>query len=594
MDIMEEEEEIPVKYRLSGETDWQFKSEAVMKLGKTEWAIRLKLCRQAENLRYYSLHVALLTLGHQSRIQIKCSREGETNPDWLQEYTFGGIQSNLINPCLMQVSEEQLQEKVTFLVELKLLSDVETTVFNWPSEVSFPRADYTLKVEDKMLKLDSAYLKRRNPLLGYLFEDEEKKEYVVDNFQFEDLVDAFGILQHKWELPANRLLHLIPIARKLGFDIWGKSLNREFSQLMYADPVKIVPEENEEPTMIQNNTALKWTVESFEMIGSSTLPDNQNLLVNWGEENKNCVIYMYTQDILGVKYLSLGFQMSRPSTSTESFNENVNVTDESDSTNPEDIRSKYFDVDIHLINGEGVRLISDKIHRIKEDPYILVGSPVFAPFEEVMKHSTDGKIHFEINWIENHDEEEDDVRKFKMPGVTNGEIVCEGKVVKINKEYLSQQSEYFRGMFSKRFKEGEQECINLPIEQFNVLKMALELVYNRRLVLTDIEISLILDFADRTCFKSIIDGLQRQLWGSKVMDVSDKKWLAEQFMLTDLEMKCSMEENEETLKVARASRKRTRPVDFVDDPLQPPPAPNPERVLQELEELPVLNQQSTV
>lgn len=34
---MDDEEEIPVKYKLDGETEWQVKKEAVMKLGKTEW-----------------------------------------------------------------------------------------------------------------------------------------------------------------------------------------------------------------------------------------------------------------------------------------------------------------------------------------------------------------------------------------------------------------------------------------------------------------------------------------------------------------------------------------------------------------------------
>uniref|UniRef100_A0A1I7V343 BTB domain-containing protein n=1 Tax=Caenorhabditis tropicalis TaxID=1561998 RepID=A0A1I7V343_9PELO len=582
MEIVEEEEEIPVKYRLRGETDWQLKKEAVMKLGKTEWAIRLKLCKQGENHHYYSLHVALLSPERVSRIQIKCTRDGETNSEWHQEYTFGDVQTVIVNPCLMKVSEQK-------------------------------------------------YLKRRAPLLGYLFEDEEKKSYNLDHVKFEDLVEAFGVFQHRWEISADRLLHLIPIARKLGFDIWGKSLNREFSQLVYrAEPLTIVPKDKEEPTKFQFNTTLKWSVEQIESIGLSTLPDNQNLMVTWEEQSRNwyfykyqldkglfffSIIYTYTQSILGLKYLSFGFQMSRPSTSSEPSYEEINETDDDDverSEYSEDTRTKYFDIDIHVINENGVRLISDKIRRIRDDEYTIVGSPVFALFEDVVRHSVDGTVQFEINWIENHDmeegeEDEDsvdceqnendeshkDIEKIRMPGVTNGEIQCEGKLLKINKEYLSQHSEYFRGMFSKRFKEGQQDSISLPMERFDTVKLSLELVYNRRLVLTDIEISRILDFADRTCFKTLIDGLQRQLWSSKVMDISDKKWLAEQFMLTDLEIKCTMEQNEEVLREARASRKRARPVDFEDDLIEAPPAPNPERVLQEIEDEPVLNQQSS-
>lgn len=608
MDIVEEEEEIPVKYRLRGETDWQLKKEAVMKLGKTEWAIRLKLCKQGDDHHYYSLHIALLTPGHTSRVHIKCSRENEANSDWEQEYTFGDVQSIVVNPCLMKIVENR--DKVTFIVELKLLTDSENTVFKMPKEINFPRGDYGLLVGDQKLMVDSEYLKRRAPLLGYMFENDEKKEYNVENVKFEDLVDAFGIFQHRWEMDADRLLHLIPIARKLGFDIWGRALNREFSQLVYrAEPLKIVPKDNEEPVTFQLNTTLKWVVEDFETIGSSTIPDNQNLMVTWEEESKNCIIYTYTQNVLGQKYLSLGFQMSRPSTSAYSSDEEVNVTDDDDmdrSDYPEDL--KYFDIVIHVINDNGDRLISDKICRVRDDEYTVVGSPVFALYDDVMRHSQDGKVQFEINWIQNYDVEEDEysldyaqnennesarkIQKIEMPGVTNGEIQCEGRVLRVNKEYLSQHSEYFSGIFSKRFKEGQQDCITLPVEQFETVKLALDLIYNRRLALTDVEISRILDFADRTCSKTLIDGLQLQLWGSKSMDVDDKKWLAEQFMLTDLEIKCAMEQNEELLRAARASRKRTRPADFQDDAPEAPPAPNPERVLQELENPVAVNQQS--
>ena len=51
-----------------------------------------------------------------------------------------------------------------------------------------------------------------------------------------------------------------------------------------------------------------------------------------------------------------------------------------------------------------------------------------------------------------------------------------------------------------------------------------------------------------------------------------------------------MEQNEEVLRAARATRKRTRPADFQDEPLEAPPPPNPERVLQELPDM-VMNEQ---
>ncbi|KAF1755190.1 hypothetical protein GCK72_021759 [Caenorhabditis remanei] len=608
---MEEEEEIPVKYRLRGETDWQVKKEAVMKLGKTEWAIRLKLCKQGDDHQYYSLHVVLLTPGKVSRIQIKCTREGETKTDWQQEYTFGSKQSTVVNPCLMKVGEQR--DKVTFVVEIKQLCEYDNPILELPDDICFPNSDYALTVGTKKLHVDSEYLKRRAPLLGYMFEDEEKKEYEVDNVDFADLVDAFGVFQHRWEFPAERLLTLIPIARKLGFDVWGPALNREFSQLVYrADPVKIVAKEAEEIQEFQFNTTLKLPIEDVEAMGASTIPDNQNHLVTWEEQNRNCLIYTYTQEILGQKYFSLGFQMSRPSTSdsdSRDGDDEVNVTDDDDARSgysESNSESKFFDIEIHLINDKGERLISDRIRRIRDDEYTIVGSPVFALFEDVLGNCVDGRVELEFNFVENLDDEDEDNMtpdenldfegdfklppKIRMPGVTNGEIQCEGRIIQINREYLSHHSEYFRGLFSKRFKEGQMDCITLPAEHLNTLCSALDLLYNRRLVLSDVEISRVLDFSDRVCLKTLTDGLQSQLWNSKVMDVGDKKWLAEQFMLTDLEIKCTMEQNEEMLRAARASRKRTRPADFQDEPLDAPPPPNPERVLQELPDM-VMNEQ---
>ncbi|CAA21618.2 BTB domain-containing protein [Caenorhabditis elegans] len=590
---MDDEEEIPVKYKLDGETEWQVKKEAVMKLGKTEWAIRLKLCKQGENHSYYSLHVAALTPNQVSRLQIKCTHQVEPPVvDWEQEYTFGGAHTVLVNPCLLKIAEQK--EKMTFVVELKLLNDSEKKPekpFECEKEINFPGGDFILKSGNRKLKINSAYVKRRCPLLGYLFENEETKEYDVGDVEFEDLVDIFGIFQNRWELEADRMIHLIPIARKFGFDIWGKSLNREFSQLMHRlDPVEIVAEPNEEPVKFEFNTTLKWAIDDFELIGPSTLPKNQNLMVTWEEQNRNCIIYTYTQEILGEKYVSLGFQMSRPSTSATTSDddddeEDVNVIDD-ESVYSEDQRVKYFDIDIHVINENGRRLHSDRIQRIRDDEYTIVGTPIFAYFDHLCQYlDEDGALLMEINWIENHDmvsddEEDDDLDfsklqkpRLKMPGLTNCFLRCEGQLIEVNREFLAHSSQYFSGLFSKNFREGYERTVNLTYEHLPTLKLGLQVLYNRRLPLNDVEISRVLDFADRICAKSVMESLQRQLWSCKNMSFGDKKWLAEEFMLTDLKIKCTMEQNEEMLRVTRVTRKRPRPVDFEDDVIEPPPQP---------------------
>ncbi|CAP26120.1 Protein CBG05686 [Caenorhabditis briggsae] len=589
MEMLEEEEEIPVKYRLRGETDWQFKKEAIMKIGRTEWAIRLKLCKQGDDHQYYSLHVALLTPNRQSRVQIKCTREGETNPEWMQEYTFGGMQTLLVNPCLMKIVEPK--DKVTFVVELKQLTEEDAPKLTLPKEILFPNGTHALKVGDRKLILDPEYLKRRAPLLGYLFEDDEKKEYTFNSVLFEDLVDAMGVFHHRWDLEADRLLQLIPIARKLGFDIWGPSLNREFSQLVHrSEPVKIVQLPTDEEIPWEFDTNILWMLKDIKSLGSSSIPQKQNSMMTWEDDHRNCLMFAYTQEFLGEKYLSIGFQFTRESCSSDDDEEE----EEQELRPPSICRSvTHFDIFIHIRDEYGNFMYTDKILGVKDDDYVIVGSPVFAKFEDVLKHSVDGNLDLELIFVsrsvdpgEDPEQEEgnDENRDIKMPGLTNGKIQCEGRITHINKEYLSHHSEFFRGMFSKRFVEGSQSCINLSMETLGTLKTGLDMLYNRRLVLDDVGITRILDFADRICSKKLIDGLQTMLWGSKIINIEDKQWLAEEFMLTDLEIRCAMEQNEEVLKVTRASCKRARPADFQDDAPAAPPQPIPERVFQQINE----------
>uniref|UniRef100_A0A8R1IQE7 BTB domain-containing protein n=1 Tax=Caenorhabditis japonica TaxID=281687 RepID=A0A8R1IQE7_CAEJA len=130
--------------------------------------------------------------------------------------------------------------KVTFSVELRLEWDKEVP-FELGHEISFPNANFALKVGEDKLMVDQEYLKRRVPLLAYMFDEEEKKEFAVDDVDFQSLVDVFGALQHHWPFSADRLHQLILIARRLGFDLWGPALSREFAQLVYRnEPVKIV------------------------------------------------------------------------------------------------------------------------------------------------------------------------------------------------------------------------------------------------------------------------------------------------------------------------------------------------------------------
>lgn len=134
-----------------------------------------------------------------------------------------------------------LQEKITFIVEVKLLWNKEKE-FELENEITFPNSDFALKIRDKRLMVDQGvcfeiigndtsylidsdmkshsdnlispikfqYIKRKAPLLGYLFDceegsTEEKKEHDLtnQNITFQDLVDAFGTLQHHWSFDGD-------------------------------------------------------------------------------------------------------------------------------------------------------------------------------------------------------------------------------------------------------------------------------------------------------------------------------------------------------------------------------------------------------
>uniref|UniRef100_A0A8R1IC60 BTB domain-containing protein n=1 Tax=Caenorhabditis japonica TaxID=281687 RepID=A0A8R1IC60_CAEJA len=322
-----------------------------------------------------------------------------------------------------------------------------------------------------------------------MFDEEEKKEFAVDDVDFQSLVDVFGALQHHWPFSADRLHQLILIARRLGFDLWGPALSREFAQLVYRnEPVKIVAMEEEGPETFEFDEPLTWTIDDVSNITSSSSPPNQNVLLSSTNGDRHCIIYVYTQLIAGQQYLSLGFQMSRASTSSSSSSDD-DIDHEDVDMEVEDVPRGFFDIHVHLVaeNGE--------------------------------------------SWIESL--EEPDPSEHILPGIVNGAISCENTVIEVNKEYLCHHSAYFRGLFSDRFRESELDILDLPAESLEPLVHCLEMVYNRKQTLDDVQLSRVLDFADRTCMNSVTAGLERQLWSTE-MNLDDKKWLADEFMLPHL------------------------------------------------------------
>lgn len=88
------------------------------------------------------------------------------------------------------------------------------------------------------------------------------------------------ILSSPDTLSAPRLLELIPIARRLGFDIWGKALNREFSQLIYKnDPVKIETLDDDSTEVFDFNDPILWTIDDVSTLTESTVASNQHVLL---------------------------------------------------------------------------------------------------------------------------------------------------------------------------------------------------------------------------------------------------------------------------------------------------------------------------
>ncbi|CAI2352811.1 unnamed protein product [Caenorhabditis sp. 36 PRJEB53466] len=559
----EEEEEIQVKYRLRGESEWIVKKEAVMTLDKTQWAIRLKLNKQGEGQQYYSLHVALLTPGITARTHIKCHREGQDSSDWDQEYTFGAHQSVLVNPCLMKTDNK---EKVTFVVVLQLMWS-KPIPFELTKELVWPKGDFTLKADGRTLKVDHEYLKRRAPLLAYMFEDDEKCEYEVKDVKFEDLVDALGALQHRWEFAADRLVELIR-SRADSASISGESRWTA----------------NETAERLDFETPFTWTIEEFSTLKSSTSSPNQHVLLASDDGVHKCILYVYVQQFSGTKYVSFGIQMNTFEDVDE--NEDSNMFAERE----EDDDDEFFDVYINAISESGDRVIRDQIHRIQVNNSVIVGSPVFAKLDDVLPWvSADDKLTIEFGWTQNLGEVKPG-GTYVLPGTVDAKIVCDDTTLRINKEYLCHHSDYFSGLFSDRW--GSRDSVKLPAEKLKVLSVALEMLYNRRVSMSPVLLSQVLDCADRTWMSQLTEGIQRMLWSSQ-MEIEDREWLAEQFQLKDLEVKCTLEHKKEQLKLKKVSRKRARPADFKDEPPMAPPQPGRPSHDQEMEDsAPMLQQEA--
>lgn len=193
-----------------------------------------------------------------------------------------------------------------------------------------------------------------------------------------------------------------------------------------------------------------------------------------------------------------------------------------------------FDIVISIQAPDGSLVCHDRIRGVKDDDYIIVGSPVFQRLENVEKYFTeDDKMTVEVSWRAPSDDQNEDT--FTLPGITDCSIICEHVALKANKEYLAHHSDYFRAMFFGRFDEAKMSTIELGTEEFTHFKAALEMVYNKRNVISEKHIEDYLYLARRLLFTSITEGLEFQLWNSK-MDVADKIWLAEEYMLADLEV----------------------------------------------------------
>ncbi|KAF1764147.1 hypothetical protein GCK72_004094 [Caenorhabditis remanei] len=135
--------------------------------------------------------------------------------------------------------------------------------------------------------------------------------------------------------------------------------------------------------------------------------------------------------------------------------------------------------------------------------------------------------------------EKPDYDNLFLPSDKNDTIlVAEGKKLHVSKAFLSYHSDFFSGLFSSNFKEGQMD--EIPIEDVSYEDFALLLsnFYPNPVFPNDSTVEKILEMASRFMVSSVINIIEYHLLNNSKINSEKMLWMADEYIMPNLLEKC--------------------------------------------------------
>ncbi|CAL2034101.1 unnamed protein product [Caenorhabditis brenneri] len=156
------------------------------------------------------------------------------------------------------------------------------------------------------------------------------------------------------------------------------------------------------------------------------------------------------------------------------------------------------------------------------------------------------EVLFEYELIPHRLQNEEEVSYDAMflPSELNDTIlVIDEKRLHVNKVFLSIHSDFFRALFSSRFKEGQMEEIPIKDVSYADFGLLMSTIYPETVYPNDKTAEKLLELADRFIIPSVIKHVEFHLLRDTRINSEKLIWMADEYGMTKLLKKCMRELN---------------------------------------------------
>ncbi|CAL2034097.1 unnamed protein product [Caenorhabditis brenneri] len=134
-------------------------------------------------------------------------------------------------------------------------------------------------------------------------------------------------------------------------------------------------------------------------------------------------------------------------------------------------------------------------------------------------------------------------------------LVIDGRKLNVNSVFLSYYSEFFRALFSSKFKEGQMDEIPIKDVSYADFELLMNTTFTMTVFLNDNTVEKLLELADRFLIPSVIGHVEYHLLHNTRINSEKIIWMADKYGMSKLFEKCMRELDT----VAKAKKLHTSP-----------------------------------